>query len=412
MKDFGAEFFKLFEFSNTLESYDLKIVLLLAVGFTLASILGYLALRIKVSPILGYLLAGYFVGPYSPGFVVDIQLAKQLAEVGVILMMFGVGLNFKLQDLIKVKSIAIPGALIQTFLSALLSLFVVHFFGWPLKTGIILGLAIGVSSTVVLFRMLGEHNLLNTKEGHITVGWLVVEDIITVLILLLLPCLSTLTNGTEISWQALISPIAIVLIKFFIIVFVLLKFSKKVVSYMLSKVLVIRSHELFTLSILALIFLTATITSFFCGISIALGAFMAGMVIRQTKMHHKALIHSLPMRDAFISIFFLSVGMLFNPIVIINNISAFTSVLAIIIIAKPIIAFFISKSFGHSFKTAITIAIALMQIGEFSFILAEESMKFGFMSNEGYDIIVACSLISIAINPLFFKFLHKKKKQT
>jgi CPA2 family monovalent cation:H+ antiporter-2 len=399
----------MFELSALVESYNLKLVFLLAIGFCLASILGYLAWRIKLSPILGYLFAGYLIGPYSPGFIADMRISEQLAEIGVILMMFGVGLDFKLPDLMKVKNIAIPGALGQTLIAAILSGGIVYLFGWSMKTSIIFGLAISVASTIVLVRMLSENQLLKTQEGHIAVGWLIVEDIITVVILLLLPSLSTAFNSTEFSLYDLTITLAILLVKFVILAFLLMKFAKKIVSYLFSKVLRTHSHELFTLSILALIFLIAIGSTLLFSISIALGAFIAGMIVRQTEMHHKALVHSLPMKDAFIALFFLSVGMLFNPVVIIKNFPIFISILLIILIAKPVTAFLISIALKYPFKTALTVSAALAQIGEFSFILSEESMKFGFMSAEAYDIIVACALISIAVNPLIFKMLHRSK---
>jgi monovalent cation:H+ antiporter-2, CPA2 family len=386
----------------------LQIVLLLAIGFTFAGILGYFAVRLKLSPILGYLLSGYLIGPYSPGFVADLQISEQLAEIGVILMMFGVGLHFKLHDLIRVKTIAIFGAIGQILVATLVSAFVALSFGWSLDAGIILGLAIGVASTVVLIKMLGENQLLKTREGHIAIGWLIVEDIITVLILLILPAIATVVHGAEFSFRDLFVPLAIVLGKFISLVIILLAFSQTIVSYILSKVIRTRSHELFTISILALIFLIATGATFFFGISIALGAFIAGMVIRQTRAHQKALAHSQPMKDAFIAIFFLSVGMLFNPAVIMNKFPLFISILAIILLVKPLTAFLISVTLKYPFKVAITVAAALSQIGEFSFILSEESIRLGFMTDDAYDIIVACALISIAINPLIFKFFHKK----
>ncbi len=394
-----------------LNSYDLKIVLLLAIGFTLAGILGYFALRLKISPILGYLVAGYLIGPYSPGFVADSHIAEQLAEIGVILMMFGVGLNFRIQDLMKVKKIAIPGALGQTLISALLGASIVHLFGWSLTSGVILGLAIAVASTVVLFRMLGEYNLLQTKEGHIAAGWLIVEDIITVLILLFLPTLSSVLKGEEFLFYDIFMPLLVILGKFLVLAVVLFAFSRKVVSYLFAKVILTKSHELFTLSVLALIFLIATATTFFFGISIALGAFIAGMVVRRTKVHHQVFEHSLPMKDAFIVIFFMSAGMLFDPMVIAKNFPLFISVLGIIFIAKPLIAFLITVILKYSYKTALTIAIALTQIGEFSFILSEEAMKFNLLPDKGYDLIVACALISIVVNPFLFKLLDKKKSR-
>ncbi len=390
-----------------LESSNLQIVVLLAVGFSVASILGYFAWRIKVSPILGYLLAGYIIGPYSPGFVADMHTSEQLAEIGVVLMMFGVGLDFKLQDLINVRRIAIPGAIGQTLFTVLFSLGVSFLLGWSLKEGASVGMAIGVASTVVLVRILAENGLIKTKEGRIAIGWLIVEDIITVLILLVLPTVTKIVNGSEITLSLILIPIAILLVKFLLLVVVLLTFGQKLVSYILSKVTLSQSHELFTLAMLALIFLIAVGTTLFFGISIALGAFIAGMVIRKTEVYEKALAHSLPMKDAFIAVFFMSVGMLFDPAVLVKSSYAFLSVLFIILVIKPVVAFLIAFALRCSFKTSLIIAISLAQIGEFSFILAEETMKTGFLSDDSYDIIVACALVSIAINPLIFKLINR-----
>jgi monovalent cation:H+ antiporter-2, CPA2 family len=397
---------EMFALRALIESHNLSIVLLLTIAFTTASVLGYFAWRIKLSPILGYLLAGYLIGPYSPGFVVDVKTSEQLAEIGVILMMFGVGLDFRLEDLMKVKRIAIPGALGQTLIATILGAFVIYLFGWSLKVGIVLGLAIGVASTVVLVRILEENHLLKTQNGHIAVGWLIVEDVITVIILLLLPSLALVSKRDEFSIFHLFVPLLVVIAKFLILFYLLVKLGKKVVSYILAKIESTGSHELFTISLLMLIFVIALGATLFFKISIALGAFISGMIIKQTKVHQKVLLHSRPMKDAFIAIFFVSVGMLFNPTIIVQNISIFLSVLAIILLAKPLVAFLISLALKYPFKTALTVAIALAQIGEFSFILAEEAIKFDFMTDEGYDIIVACALASIALNSLFFKFLY------
>lgn len=395
------------DLNGVLDPYNLKIVLLLAIGFACAGILGYFAWRIKVSPILAYLLTGYIIGPYSPGFVADIKVSEQLAEIGVILMMFGVGLDFTLNDLMKVKKIAITGAVAQTLISAMFGALIIYLFGWSLQTGVILGFAIGVASTVVLIRMLEEHQLLQTREGHIAVGWLIVEDIITVVFLLLLPGLSIITQGKTTSFHELLSTFGFVLLKFGFLALVLLTFGKKSVSYILTKVVQTKSHELFTISVLAIVFVIAIGTTFFFGISIALGSFIAGMIIRQTKAHHKVLIHSLAMKDAFIAVFFLSVGMLFNPFIIIQNFGLFLSILSIILIIKPIVAFLIVRILRYQIKTAWLIAVALAQIGEFSFILSEEALRLKFITNQAYGLIVASALISIAINPFMFKIFYK-----
>ena len=404
------KFLKFFEINMSAGHCNLGIVLLLAVGFAFASIFGYFAHRIKLSPILGYLLAGYLIGPFSPGFVADTHVSEQLAEIGVILMMFGIGLNFKFSNLMSVKRIAIPGAIGQTLIASLCGTAIVYFFGLPLQTGVIMGLAIGVASTVVLVRMLSDNKLLGTKEGHIAVGWLIMEDIITVFILILLPTLALLLQGSEFSLSKLLLSLGIVIAKFIVLAVILLVFGRKFVTFFLKKVIHTQSHELFTISLLALIFLLAVGSTFIFGISIALGAFIAGMIIGQTEERDQALSHSRPMKDAFIAVFFLSVGMLFNPLVIVNDFPLFISILGVILIVKPLAAFAISALLKYPLKTSLIVAAALSQIGEFSFILSEEAMKYDLIPDEGYDLIVSCALVSIAINPLVFKLLHKRKE--
>lgn len=388
------------------ETSNFTIVMILTIGFTLASLLGYLTQQIKLSPILGYLLAGYVIGPYFPGYVANLQLAEQLAEVGVMLMMFGVGLHFKWQDLANVKNIAIPGAIIQTLVAtAVAALFVHHIWGsW--EVGIIIGLAIGVASTVVLVRVLTDHNLLDTLQGHIAVGWLIVEDILTVAVLILLPAIVDLLTGSSISMQQILTSMALVVIKFILLAAIMFTLGHKFVSYALFKIARTRSPELFTLTVLALTFLIATGSALLFGTSIALGAFIAGMVIGQTDVRHQASAYATPMKDVFVVIFFLSVGMLLNPMVIIEHFSLFLSVLIIILVVKPLTAFLIVILMRYPTAVALSIAFALAQIGEFSFILAEEAAKFHIFPDEGYDVIVACALISIAVNPLFFKILN------
>lgn len=393
-------------------NHHLRLVLMLTVGFTLACLLGYFALKCKLSPILGYLLAGYLIGPFSPGFVADMQLSEQLAEIGVILMMFSVGLNFKIKDLIKVKRIAIPGALFQTAVSSVCSVGIVVLLGWSIPVGIIIGLAIGVASTVVLVRMLEDHGLLRTREGHMAVGWLIVEDLITVGILILLPILASIMENASFSTTDFLISLGSILFKLALLFTLLWTFGHKVVLFILSKVVRIKSHELFTLAVLSLTFILATGSTLFFGISIALGAFIAGIVIGQTRLRHQALVHSLPMKNAFIAIFFLSVGMLFNPGVIIKSFPIFISILAIILLLKPLSAYIIVILLKYPVKTAFIIAAALAQIGEFSFILSEEALKYNLMTEEGYDIIVACALVSIALNPFFFKILKLKSGVT
>jgi CPA2 family monovalent cation:H+ antiporter-2 len=386
-------------------SGHLAIVAILTVGFTLASLLAYTAQRIRLPPILGYLLAGYLIGPYSPGFVADLAISEQLAEVGVVLMLFGVGLHFKLEDLIKVKNIALPGAIAQMSVATLLAALIVTSAGWSLSAGLIIGLSVGVASTVVLVRMLSDNRLLNTLQGHIAVGWLVVEDIFTVIILILLPTFAALTTGNAFSIIGILEASFIVILKFALLAFLMFTWGQKIIAYILTDIARSRSQELFTLTVLALVFLVAAGSALIFGTSIALGAFIAGMVIGKTTVRHQAAANALPLKDIFAIIFFLSVGMLFNPIAIVSNFTLFMGIISVILIIKPLTAFLITTTFGYSLKVALTVALALAQIGEFSFILAEEALKLKLLPDEGFDILVACAIISISLNPILFQAL-------
>ncbi len=388
-----------------MEALNLKIVLILTVGFALASILGYLSHRIKLSPILGYLIAGYLIGPYSPGYVADRQIAEQLAEIGIILMMFSVGLQFKWQDLARYKRTAVPGALVQTFFALIVSAALVYSIGWSLEAGIIFGLSIGVASTVVLARILADNALLNTPAGHLSVGWLIVEDIITVAALLILSPLASSYNGEGFSLKSVALAFLFALVKFAALNWVMFTWGKRLVSYLLSKVVLTNSHELFTLTILALTFVVAAGSALLLGTSIALGAFVAGMVMGQTRIRFQISMNALPLKEAFVVVFFLSVGMLFDPYTVVEHPLLSLAVLAIILIVKPLAAFSITLILRNPLKTAFVTALALAQIGEFSFILAERATTLGVLPRAGYDIIIACSLISISINPLLFKLL-------
>lgn len=384
---------------------SLKIVLILTVGFAFAAIFGYLSQRAKFSPILGYLIAGYLIGPFSPGFVADKVISEQLSEIGVILMMFGVGLNFKFQDLWKVGHIAVIGAIVQTTFATLAGAALITFLGWPLEVGLVFGFSIGVASTVVLVRAMSDNNLMQTPQGHICVSWLVVEDIITVFILLILPTLALTVNGEGASWADVGFSFISILIKFFLLGVFLFTLGRKAITYVLSRIKQTDSHELFIVGILALTFAIATGSAIFFGTSIVLGAFIAGMVIGQTHLRHQVAINAMPLKDAFVVIFFLSVGMLFNPVVIVDHFWIFLATLGIILLVKPLAAFIIALCFKQSYKTALTVSLALAQIGEFSFILSEQAMKVNLFPEIGYDVIVACSLVSISLNAFLFRFL-------
>lgn len=388
---------------------NLEIVIILTVGFALASILGFLSFKAGLSSLLGYLIAGYLIGPYSPGIVIDSHTAEQLAEIGVILMMFGVGMHFKWEDLASVKSVAIPGAFTQTFVTALFSTLFIYSLGWTLESGLIIGLSVGVASTVVLVRVLTDNELLSTPQGHIAVGWLIVEDIFTVAVLILLPSIAANQSLTGFDIKIFGFSILILTIKFISLAFVVFYIGTRVVTYLLFRIARTRSHELFTLAVLAITFAIALGSALIFGTSIALGAFLAGMVIGRTEVRHQASAHVLPLKDAFVVIFFLSVGMLFDPSAMVENFSLFAGVLAIILIVKPLTAFLIVYFLGYSVEVGLVVALSLAQIGEFSFILAEEAMKYKLLPDAGYDILVASALISIAINPLLFKWIKSFK---
>lgn len=391
------------------DAINLKLVLIIAVGFGFASILGYLADRMKLSPIVGYLLAGYLIGPYSPGFIADLPLAEQLAEIGVILMMFGVGMHFKWQNLWRTSRLTIPGAIVQTLLTTLLGAAFTYSMGWHVEPSLICGLAIGVASTVILIRVLTDNHILNTSEGHICVGWLIVEDIITVFALLLIPALAGSYNGDSFSLLGVVTAFGMTLATFLLLALVMLTIGDKLFSFILDKVTLTHSHELFTLTSLAITFGVAVGSALLLGTSMVLGAFLAGMVMGQTRMHRKVAANATPIKDTFLVIFFLSIGMLFNPSAVVEHFVIFIGVLALIMILKPLIAFAITLAYKYPMKTAVTVGLGMAQIGEFSFILCEEATKFKILPDEAFDIIVACSLVSISINPMLFRFLNQEK---
>ncbi len=388
--------------------FGIKIIPILTFGLAFASVLGYLSHRFKFSPILGYLFAGYLIGPYSPGYVADIHIAEQLAEIGVILMMFGVGLHFKIDDLKSVKNVAIPGGLIQSFISASAVVILLMSVGWTLVSGMVIGLAISVASTVVLVRMMMDYKLVETTPGHIAVGWTIVEDMITVFILLLLPSLAALAEGGNFSPTAISLSILFALFKFVLLALLLFTLGHTIISNALARVVKTHSQELFTVTILALTFVIAVGSSYIFGTSIALGAFIAGMVMGQTNVSKRVANNAMPLKDAFVVMFFVSVGMLFNPVAINENLFLFFGVLAVIILLKPLASFLIVYLFNYPLKSALITAVALSQIGEFSFIVIEEALKFNLVPDEAYDMIVACSLVSIAINPFLFRWLNNK----
>ncbi|MDR2982136.1 MAG: cation:proton antiporter [Puniceicoccales bacterium] len=390
--------------------HDISLITTIAFGLTAALFLGLLAKKIGLSPIVGYLLAGIVVGPYSPGFVGDVELAKQLAEIGVILLMFGVGLHFHLKDLLAVRSIAIPGALGQSTAATLCGLLVVLAAGWSIQSGLVLGVALSVASTVVLLRVLMDHNMVETIEGKVAVGWLVVEDIITVVVLVLLPALAVDqavveagAEGAGGSWMKLAIAAGIAVAKMGILGAIVVVAGAKLVPWFLLKIARSRSRELFTLAVLVMALAVATLGYTVFGASMALGAFLAGMVVGQSKVSHQAAADALPMRDAFAVLFFVSVGMLFDWRTILHNPWLVVGLTGVIIIVKPVVAFVIVLISGHTLRTGLTVAAGLAQIGEFSFIVAETAKNLGIIEDTGHHALVASAIISISINPWLFK---------
>lgn len=386
--------------------HDYPLISTLAIGFTVAWLLGLLTQKLRLSPIVGYLLAGVLVGSHTPGFVADIEIAHQLAEVGVILLMFGVGLHFHLSDLLAVKGVAIPGAVGQSIVATVTAIVVFEMFGMPANIAAVLGMAMAVASTVVLMRVLMDADMLNTPQGHVAVGWLLVEDVFTVVVLVLIPVLGQ-TEGAETTGLTANPVVAITwaLVKLAIMVAIILVAGAKVVPWALVKVARLRSRELFTLTVLVFSVAIASGAYVLFGASMALGAFLAGMVVAQSPVSHQAAADALPLRDAFAVIFFVSVGMIFDPMILIEEPLMMLAAMGIILIAKPLAALVIVIVLGHSVRTALTVALALAQIGEFSFILSDVARKYGLMTDEGHSILVGGAILSITINPLLFRSL-------
>jgi CPA2 family monovalent cation:H+ antiporter-2 len=382
----------------------------LSVSLGLALVLGLLTQRLRLSPIVGYLLAGIALGPSTPGFVADPKMARDLAEVGVILLMFGVGLHFNFTDLLAVRRIAIPGSLGQILVASTLGTMAALSFGMEAGAALVIGLAISVASTVVLFRVLVDNDLLQSDQGHIAIGWLILQDIFTVFFLVILPMTTSIWRPSEAGPGSLLSPIAWAFVRFAGLTLLVALVGRKAIPKLLEIVARTRSRELFTLTILSIALAVATGSAALFGVSMALGAFLAGIVVGQTEVSHQAAADALPMRDAFAVLFFVSVGMLFDPQAIIQEPLLLLGLLGIILFATPLTAFLIIWALRYSVRTALTVATALTQIGEFSFLLANEAMGLGILSENGQSLLVACALISIAINPLLFRAIDPLEK--
>ena len=381
---------------------DLGLLTNLSVSLVLALFLGLITQRLRLSPIVGYLLAGIIIGPQTPGFVGDLKMAAELAEIGVILLMFGVGLHFDLKDLLEVKRIALPGAVVQILVATLLAIIVTSVLGMDATSGLVIGFAVSVASTVVVVRVLMDNEMLHSPQGHIAVGWLIVQDIFTVLLLVAMPALANATGEHQSEDQNVVFSLGFAVVKVVSLGLVVVVGGKLVIPWLLRQVAHTRSRELFTLTILAIALAIATSSAIVFGVSMALGAFLAGMVVGQTELSHQAAADAMPMRDVFAVLFFVSVGMLFDPRVMVDHPSLLLALLGIVLIANPIAAFIVAWTMHYSFRTAITVAIVLSQIGEFSFLLANEAMRSKLLTVEGQSLLVACSILSIALNPILF----------
>jgi CPA2 family monovalent cation:H+ antiporter-2 len=387
-----------------MHGYDL--IATIAGGFTAAMLFGYITQRIGLSPLVGYLLAGLLVGPHTPGFTADAGLAEQLAEIGVILLMFGVGLQFHFDELLAVKGVAVPGAIAQSAVATALGALVAHAFGWSWPASIVLGLALSVASTVVLVRVLSDNRDLHTPAGHIAVGWLVVEDLFTVIVLVVLPAVfGEATSASRLSGALALTALKVVgLVVFTAVV------GNRMIPWLLDRIAETRSRELFTLAVLTLALGIAVVAAEVFGVSMALGAFLGGMVVGRSDYSLRAASEALPMRDAFAVLFFVSAGMLLDPAHLIQAPLLVAATLAVVLLGKPLAAMVVVLMLRYPVKVALSVAVALAQIGEFSFILAALGRDLGVLPPEAMPTIVAVAIVSIVLNPPLYRAMHNAEK--
>lgn len=388
--------------------HNIDLVTTIAVSFGLAMVLGFAAARFRMPPMIGYLLAGVLIGPFTPGFVADIALARQLADVGVMLLMFGVGLHFSLEDLLAVRKLAIPGALAQMFAATALGTATALAWGWSKGAALVMGLALSVASTVVMMRALESRAALSSINGRIAVGWTVVQDLVTVLVLVLLPPLARLQSGDAGSSEdgRMVVALGITLGKVATFVAFMLIAGRRLLPRVLWFVARTGSRELFTLCVVAAAVGVAYVAAAIFDVSFALGAFFAGMMMRESELSHRAAQQSLPLRDAFAVLFFVSVGMLFDPMILVEHPGKVLAVTAIVVLGSPIVAMALVLAFRYPLNSALVVAAALAQVGEFSFILAVLGSSLGLLPQEGQSLIVAAAIISISVNPVLFSGLR------
>lgn len=390
--------------------HELSLITTIAAALGFGLVFGMLATRLRLPALVGYLAAGVLIGPATPGFVADVALASQLAEIGVMLLMFGVGLHFSLGDLLDVKKIALPGALLQIGVATAMGIGLAHWWGWGLGAGLVFGLALSVASTVVLLRALEARGVLDSMNGRIAVGWLVVEDLVMVLVLVMLPALAGPLGGRGDAGAELWPALGKTLLQVGAFVAFMLVVGRKIFPWFLWKVAKTNSRELFTLSVIAAAVGIAFASSALFGVSFALGAFFAGMVLRESELSHRAAEESLPLRDAFSVLFFVSVGMLFDPMVLVQYPLEVLATVAIILFGKSLAAFVLVLALRYPINTAVTVSASLAQIGEFSFILVALGMQLELLPSLGQNLILAGAIISIAVNPLMFSLASPLEK--
>jgi CPA2 family monovalent cation:H+ antiporter-2 len=382
--------------------HEYTLILTLTGGLGAALVLGYLTQRFGLSPIVGYLLAGTLVGPHTPGFVADAALAEELAEIGVILLMFGVGLQFHIEELLAVRRVAIPGAVAQSAVATVLGVLLARLFGWDWSAGLIFGMTLAVASTVVLIRVLADNNDLHSQAGHIAVGWLVVEDLFTVIALVLLPALFGTAGSGAPLWAAL----GLTGLKVTALVAFAAVVGTRVIPRVLDYVAETRSRELFTLTVLVIALGIAVGSSLVFSVSMALGAFLAGLIVGRSDYSLRAASEALPMRDAFAVLFFVSVGMLLDPRALTRSAGLVAGALAIVLVGKPLVAMLLVWAMKYPFRTALTVGVSLAQIGEFSFILATMGREMGILTTAATDALVATAIASIVLNPVAYRSIR------